>query len=223
MKIAILIPSTSRNRPEWKTPEDSYLHTFFSTFRETCDPVYEYTFFVGVDKDDAFYVQYQPVFESIPDVRIIPVQVQRGYVTHIWNILAKMAFDEGYDYMFQCGDDVRLDTVGWIRACVEVLSANGNIGVTGPYDLNNPRLLTQSFVHKTHIEIFQYFFPPEIPNWYCDDWINQVYEKPLPLPTKYTCFNTGGCHRYDIVYCGDLCAELVKRDKQTLHKFLEHQ
>jgi hypothetical protein len=178
---------------------------------------------VGVDKDDTFYLQYHHVFDAIPDVRIIPVQVQRGYVTHIWNILAKMAFDEGYDYMFQCGDDVRLDTVGWIRACVEVLSANGNIGVTGPYDLNNLRLLTQSFVHRTHIKIFHYFFPPEIPNWYCDDWINQVYEKPLPLPTKYTCFNMGGVQRYDIIHSGDLCAELVKRDKHTLHTYISQR
>ena len=220
MKIAILIPSTSRNRSEWKTLEDSYLFNFFLTFRDTCEPAYEYTFFVGVDKDDAFYAQYYDVLEAIPDVRIVPVQVERGYVTHIWNILAKLAFHEGYDYMFQCGDDVKFDTPGWVKACVDVLSVHGNKGVTGPYDRNNTRLLTQTFVHRTHYEVFNFYFPPEIPNWFCDDWINEVYEKPLSLPVEYTCVNSGGDARYPIFYCKDLCKQLVQRDKKVLNNFL---
>ena len=35
--------------------------------------------------------------------------------------------------------------------------------------------MTQSFVSRKHMEIFSVYFPPEIVNWCCDDWINFVY------------------------------------------------
>jgi len=188
------------------------------TFRETAVD-FEYTFFVGVDDTDAYYIRHKHSFEADTDVRIVPVRVEHGYVTHIWNILAKIAYDDGYDYMFQCGDDVRLETKGWVRAAIHALASNGNVGVTGPRDRNNLRLLTQTFVHRTHYELFRFYFPPEIPNWFCDDWINEVYT-PLYLPPEYTCFNTGGKPRYTIVECRDLCTRLVRRDKKLVNNLL---
>ena len=220
MKIAVIVPSTSKNR-DWKTPEDSYLNLMLSTFRETCDDEHEYCFFVGVDDTDAYYLKYQPDFEATEGVRIVPVSVEKGYVTHIWNSLAKIAVEEGFDYLFQCGDDVRLETKGWVNKCIEVLQAINNIGVTGPNDRNNMRILTQSFVHRTHYELFKFYFPPEIPNWYCDDWITEIYDdRTVRLASEYTCFNTGGQPRYDVVHCRDLCTRLVRRDKKILNNLL---
>lgn len=37
-----------------------------------------------------------------------------------------------------------------------------NLGVTGPYDINNPRILTHAFVHRTHLDIFEGHFFPEV-------------------------------------------------------------
>ena len=220
MRIAVVVPSTSKKR-EWKTATDSYLNKMLSTFRETCDSEHTYCFFIGVDVTDPYYIKYRSDFETMDGVRIIPVSVEIGYVTHIWNILAGLAFDEGFDYMFQCGDDVQLETKGWVNKCIEVLHANNNIGVTGPNDRKNTRILTQTFVHRTHYELFKFYFPPEIPNWYCDDWINEIYEERAKRPpAEYTCFNAGGYPRYTIVQCRDLCTRLVRRDKKLVNNLL---
>ena len=218
MKIAVLVPSTSRNRT-WNGPEDSYLNMFFKTFKETADPEHEYTFFVGVDDNDEYYIRNKAAFEK-EDTRIVPLRVERGYVTHIWNALTKIAVEEGFDYLFQSGDDVQLDTPGWINKSIEILQASNNIGVTGPNDRNNGRLLTQTFVHRKHYELFGFYFPPEIPNWFCDDWINEVYEPVQRLPAGYTCFNSGGAARYEIVHCRELCTRLVRRDRKILNNNL---
>jgi hypothetical protein len=218
MKIAVLVPSTSRNRT-WKEADDSYLNMLFKTFKETADSEHEYMFFVGVDDNDEYYIRHKSAFEK-EDIRIVPVRVERGYVTHIWNALAKIAYDDGFDYMFQCGDDVRLDTPGWINKSIEILKATNNVGVTGPNDRNNKRLLTQTVVHRTHYETFGFYFPPEIPNWFCDDWINEVYVPVQRLPENYTCFNGGGEPRYNIVHCRDLCTRLVRRDRKILDNIL---
>ena len=72
-------------------------------------------------------------------------------------------------------------------------------GVVGPIN-NNPRILTQSFVSRKHKELFGYYFPPEIINWFCDDWINEIYKKIghfYPL-TQHFCNNVGGQPRYEI-------------------------
>ena len=38
------------------------------------------------------------------------------------------------------------------------------------------RIFTQSFVHRTHLEIFGFLYPPVFRNWYSDDWISEVYK-----------------------------------------------
>lgn len=219
MRVACLVPSTSKKR-EWTTPACSSLNALVQSIRATT--TIDVTIFVGVDHDDHYYLKHGADLEAI--VRIIPVRVDHGYVTHIWNILAKRAYDEGYDYLIQCGDDIVFETPGWLEECIAALGNSGNVGVAGPTDRNNRRLLTQTVVHRTHIDIFGFYFPPEIPNWFCDDWINEVYETVHRLPPEYTCVNTGGCQRYIVVECRDLCTRLVKRDKKRLNICLElHQ
>ena len=54
-KVAILIPSTSRNRP-WKTFKDTYFYNIFlKSFLTTYDKQYKYTIFLVVDDDDIVY------------------------------------------------------------------------------------------------------------------------------------------------------------------------
>jgi len=50
------------------------------------------------------------------------------------------------------------------------------------------------------MKLFNYYFPPEIINWFCDDWINEIYKKMdafFPLK-NHLCINIGGQPRYDI-------------------------
>ena len=125
--------------------------------------------------------------------------IPKGHLTVMWNKLFKIAYDDECEYFFQCGDDIEFKTNGWVEDCISKLQENNNIGLVGPVN-NNPRILTQSFVSKKHMELFGYYFPPEIINWFCDDWINEVYRsinKFFPL-ANHLCINVGGTPRYNV-------------------------
>ena len=59
------------------------------------------------------------------------------------------------------------------------------------------RVHTQSFVSRKHYELFKFYYPPQIINWFCDDWITKVYYEDLLFPLlDYWCMNMGGAPRY---------------------------
>jgi hypothetical protein len=90
------------------------------------------------------------------------------------NALAAQAYDDGANYLFQLNDDLEFKTAGWSDKFTDDLVSNplhANLGVTGPMDLNMPRILTQSFVARVHLDIFPTFYPLGFKNWYSDDWI----------------------------------------------------
>ena len=87
-------------------------------------------------------------------------------------------------------DDVVMETTGWTDRFIEALLDNNNCGVVGPVHPENyyPRIadggsgvIETAFVHSTHRKLFGYFFPWEIRNWYCDNWITEVYKNELSL------------------------------------------
>lgn len=209
MKIAILIPSTSKGRDEWKDAKDTYLykHTF-KTLLLTYDDEHEYRFYVGIDRGDRIYDNpaVKLYFEKMASIMkntsiefMYMTDIKKGHLTVMWNRLFEKAFEDGHDYFFQCGDDIVFETKGWINESIRTLEASDGIGMTGPIN-NNPRILTQSFVSRRHMELFGYYFPPEIINWCCDDWINDVYKRVnhfYPLQ-EHRCNNVGGAPRYDI-------------------------
>ena len=221
MKVAILIPSTSSGRG-WRFITQSYLYETILSLKKTAGSEHTYTIYLGHDHDDPFYVRsiIKAGFQELCPIVFVPLFVEKGHVTRMWNILAKIAYDDGADYFYQCGDDILFTTPGWIGASISALSGRKNVGMTGPRNLHgNTRILTQSFVHRTHLDIFGHYFPEEIRNWYCDDWINDIYE-PCRLPPEYTCDNIGGDPRYEIHHAGQItCRSLVERDKLRVYAY----
>ena len=68
---------------------------------------------------------------------------------------------------------------------MSLLEKNKNIGVIGACHLQNyrqrinagkPAVIENAFVHKTHYQIFGTLFDERIDNWYCDDWMTEVYK-----------------------------------------------
>jgi len=208
MKIALLIPSTSRGR-DWSSVKETYLFNFtLKTFALTYNKEHEYRFYIGIDREDKVYdnqevrsylERFVGVIKNTSIEFVYMDGIQKGHLTVMWNRLFEKSYNDGYDYFFQCGDDISFETRGWVNACIETLRESNNIGMTGPLN-NNCRILTQCFVSRKHMEIFGYFFPEEIINWCCDDWINEVYKSAghfFPL-RHYYCNNIGGLPRYDI-------------------------
>ena len=210
MKIGLLIPSTSKDR-NWCNCKETYfyditLKTFIST--EGNNEEHSFTFYVGIDKNDIildteeFRAEVDLLVALYPriDVKYFYMDgIEKGHLTVMWNRLFDKAMDDNCDYFFQCGDDIEFQTKGWVNDCITKLADNNNIGLTGPVN-NNPRILTQSFVSRRHYSLFGYYFPPEIINWFCDDWINYVYRginAYFPL-AHHSCVNIGGSPRYTI-------------------------
>jgi hypothetical protein len=233
MKVSLLIPSTTKRR-NWKNIKETYLYTitlksFLTTYDLTInDEEIHYKIFIGYDHDDIIYCkeeernvirQFMKIMKQV-EIEFIPMNVEKGHVTEIWNQLYKKAYSEGYQYFYQAGDDIEYKTKGWICECIQSLQQNNDIGISGPFN-GHPYLLTQAMISRKHYDIFGFLFPPEIKNWYCDDWINQIYAPNYRVPLlQYKCLNIGGEPRYDIVHANHMCKLLVTRDKQRLIKFL---
>lgn len=247
-KVGILIPTTT-NGKSWKTIEETYLYTyFFLSFLKTRCINILYTIYLGIESDDFIYgnkEELNKIVESIKNIKNVSLElvylddVETGYLTKMWNILCKKAYDDNCDYFYQCGDDIDFLTKNWTTNCIEGLKKQNNIGLTGPFDINRTErggndanigserfIQTQSFVSKKHFEIFGFFFPEEIKNWCCDDWITYVYFPKyfiyLPL-SKIR--NSGDLKpRYIIEsHKKKYIIELIKRDRLLLEKYINKQ
>ena len=225
-KVALIIPSTSKTR-NWTLPTDSLLYNMINSFKQTTNDNFEYKLYIGYDYDDSFYNNTDNItfYENQGiSIEFIKLNIEKGHVTKMWNILAMRAYNDGFDYLYACGDDIIFNNMGWMDECINLLLRTNNIGLTGPLTTNgNNSILTQCFVHRTHIDIFKFFYPEEIKNWYCDDWINFVYRGLVyKLPAdKYTCSNIGGSERYAVVHASGLCHQLVEHYRNVLNNYLQ--
>lgn len=71
--------------------------------------------------------------------------------SYVVSALMQDAYDDGCDYFYQINDDTLIKTVGWAEVFTRELRNNPlgrNVGVTGPADTNNRRILTHAFVHR---------------------------------------------------------------------------
>lgn len=75
--------------------------------------------------------------------------------------------------------------------------------MTGPADVSNRRILTQSFVHRTHIEIFGVYFAEPFKNWWSDDWLTKVYGKLINYSHHITLLDT-----HNITQSMNLCVSI---------------
>lgn len=247
-KIGVLIPTTSHGRPEWRNVTHTYLFNYtLKSFLQTMSLEHHYIFYIGIDDNDRIFshlANRQMIYNlkaNYPNTSykfISMAPAKKGHLTKMWNILFKYAYEQGCDYFFQCGDDINFKSKYWINDAIRILEKNNNIGITAPIcvakNYQIPKILTQSFVSRKHMEIFGWYFPEEIINWFCDDWINAVY-KPnhwFPLREHY-CSNDGGTERYtvgeidsskkigiDINFIKEVKASNSVND--TLHKLSEH-
>ena len=234
MKIAFLIPSTTKNRP-WKKMEETYLYTVFGeSFLNTLSDDIDYSIYINIDDDDPIYSKKgeKEKFERFIGEKakikwIDDGQVQKGFLTLMWNYLFEKALEDNNEYFYQCGDDIWFEDKDWIKECIVQMKKQNDIGICGPINPPNYRILTQTFVSRKHYEIFQCYFPVQIKNWWCDDWINFVYYPQYVTKLKKTnAANKGGEPRYvrpnetvNLKY-KSICLKLVKKGKNRLNSYI---
>ena len=237
MRVAFLIPATSRGK-DWRAIEGSYLYKYtLKSLKETLTDKHTYTIYLGVDEGDAIYGNaggIDNIRTSLPDYCTIKVvdttTFIRGHLTAIWNKLFKIAYDDGNDYFCQCGDDIEFQSRGWLDKLLLVLGKHDGIGVSGPVCLPNTSILTQTLVSRMHMKIFGCYFPEQIKNWFCDNWINLVYlPSRLYIQRDLTAVNKGGEPRYgrpdvrQYTHQRQLTMKLVKLGRKHLKVYIRKQ
>mgnify|MGYP001254941683 FL=1 len=248
-KIGILIPTTT-NKRDWEMLKDTTFYSvFLKTFLTTYCKQYNYTIYLVVDDDDRIYskndvkeklCRFINIMKNVNIKFISSEGIPRGWVTHMWNRAFKEAYDDGCDYFFQSGDDIQFLGKLWVSNSIDQLKENDDIGMTGPLDLGRIKggsaasqpggsrfIQTQSFVSRKHMELFGHYFPPEIKNWFCDDWITKVYYPEHFYQINNFIINVGGKPRYEVI--GEIfnpddptflaCNRLIKQDRPKLKKF----
>ena len=237
IKIGIIIPVTSNKRNYRNVEEIDFFKILLGGFIKTHDisGKFHYNFYLGYDHDDSFYIENKTNiinhFNNQTNkydyfkLKLIKINNLKGKLGEIWSRLADISVENGDTYLYQLGDDIKFISTGWEEKFINKLKEFNNIGVVGPRDTNNSSILTQSFVHKTHLDIFDVYYPKEIKNWHIDRWISDVYK-----PNNYYMFNKinvkndGGPERYDVVVMKDAYIQsLVSNGKKKLEKFYKKQ
>jgi hypothetical protein len=229
MKIAFLIPSTS-NKRDWKIAEDTHLWKILCNSLEKYMPPHQIKLFVGYNEDDPVYslpeerMKFNAVFINFVIEFVPMLDDTKGKPTWIWNRLGDLAMWEGYEYFKLLGDDIKMpNDNGWLGCFLNKLKKNNNIGYAAGWS-NNNNIPTQFLVHKNHYDIFGFFYPPQIPNWGCDNWLAEIYPEKYRIWLKsYPLQNLGGEPRYEITFNERFIKALLKREKPKLNSYLNQK
>lgn len=188
--IAILIPTTTRTIKSPKLENLSLMTLCLPSIVATMESVYNYTVYIGIDKGDYLRTVEAKIIEAFPFVK--SVHVEGGTFTKAVNQIAKEAYNGNMTYFVRINDDTKFVTKNWTSAGIKILKnyVPSNVGVVGPNcKQGNQNILTHDMVHRTHLDIFHNYYPPEFENWWADDWITKVYK-----PKRSTKLNTWVVH-----------------------------
>ena len=136
---------------------------------------------LGVDSDDNFWTTISNRNEVVKKCifTVTFVSVRRADTLRIpFNEATRAAYNRGAAFIVRINDDTEFISPGWISMGVEVLFKYNPpfVGVVGPTcKEGNRKILTHDMVHVTHFNIFTDYYPPELNNWWVDDWISRVY------------------------------------------------
>jgi len=238
-KIALLVPICSRGQNYIDLSSTSFFTNFYPSLIHTIENLYKYTIFLGYDSSDDFFteekIQMMIQMCNLMHTNINIISVKLDECEHkparAWNKLFEQAVLNNFDYYYQIGDDITMETK-WTSKFIAILRAKNNLGVVGGCHKRNyiqrrnagkAAVIENAFVHKTHYHIFKTFFDENIDNWYCDDWLTEIY-KPyhsthLLDVTIINKIGQGEPPRYNIRNIGHLILDLIEKGKRKLSDF----
>ena len=178
--VAILIPSTT-NKIKYPSLQNLTLMTECLPYiKATVEPKFNYKVYIGTENNDFLVTQFDELKSlSAGNIEIIPMIVKGGTFNIAINEIAHQAYKDGVDYMCRINDDTTFMTKNWTSFGIKTLSnfEPANVGVVGPTcRQGNIHVMTHDMVHRTHLLIFNYYYPPVFENCFLDDWITLVYK-----------------------------------------------
>lgn len=183
--VGIVVPT--RSQQDWSNLSASSLYTnLLPSLRDSLLKAERATLklhvFVVHDSDDDFWVSDMnqlSLSHSFPygQTTFVGVEKRRPHrIPH--NEGCQAAYDWGADFIVRVNDDTEFLNEGWLSAGISTLRnfTPYCVGVVGPTcEQGNTEILTHDMVHRTHLDIFETYYPEEFDNWYLDDWISSVY------------------------------------------------
>jgi hypothetical protein len=215
-RIAFCVPSTS-NKKNWTTLEESYLFSILLPSLEVLSD-FNIEVYIGYDHDDELYSKAcLPLTHKDIKLKWFSYDsTHKGNPCKIWNNLTKRAIDDGIEYIQIGGDDIMYDgRKEWLGKFIKLLKKYNNVGYSAGFS-NNENIPTQFLIHKKHFNHFGWVFPPQIHNWFCDDFLYGLYKHHGNWVKEYKHHNLGGEPRYTPNNDKKLCEMLIKRHRKKL-------
>mgnify|MGYP003627900535 FL=1 len=218
MNVDFLVPTTTKTT-NWTVAEDTHLYRIFVNSLSIHRPDFINAIYLGYDEDDEIWSKQseRDKINKFPfDFRWRAVKTDRGNVVSVWNYLASVSDAE---YLFICGDDIKFpNDKNWLTLFIKILKGQNNFGWSAGWS-NNDQIATQFLIHRKHVDYFGWVYPPSLRNYYCDDFMFNVYPTSCRGWRKdYPLLNCGGTPRYTPENDKILCEKLVHRHSKTLLK-----
>jgi len=216
-------------------------YMFMPTFCATASPGYSYRFYFAYDFNDPVFANagllaaFQKTFAD--EMRRLCDQPRKikssvhlvqcshtGKPTWAQNDAMLEAYLDHVDYYYRINDDTKMDTGGWVEAFVAVLRQYKPpfVGVVGPkHSGGNEAILTYDFVHRTHVDIFGFYYPRLFTDWWGDDWVTIVYQpgRSTKLENIRLAHTLGLGQRYVVdMTVGNKLAGQLKHDTEILNR-----
>jgi hypothetical protein len=204
LKIAIGGAITSKGLEMTETDHVTGLAIFWQllpNFCKTASVGYEYHFYFGYDDTDVlgneeYLVSIHEHFDRFMARSCSDFTIGGLHMVHCnytgkpaWaqNDAMMQAYLDGTDFFYRLNDDTMLKTTNWTETFIDVLAQQNPpfVGVVGPTCGIEPAdIISHDFVHRTHIEIFGYYYPRAYADWFADTWITYVYKPGLSVKLR---------------------------------------
>ena len=193
-QVKLGIITATRSSKRWTNVSNTLLNkVLLPSLKETITDeealAWDINLFLGIDDNDTFWnkafdadptglqLTNKPLFLQIHPIFVRKAPNRKDKIP--FNEAAKAAFDEGAEYYVRINDDTEFITPNWITKGTISLQSflPQNVGVVGPLCRDgNTEILTHDMVHRTHLQIFNgTYYPNVFNNWWLDDWITLVY------------------------------------------------
>jgi glycosyltransferase involved in cell wall biosynthesis len=182
-KPMIAICAATHSKSTWRSLGDTTLQNMLipsieKTISTSDRSKYDFRLYLAADHDDHFWLQNQNNVKT-PDwlsVHIGFYDVPEHKIP--FNPMMRAAYNDGAEYMVRINDDSEFITSDWVSKAVAKLASYDppNVGMVGPNCRDgNTKIMTHDMVHRTHLDIFEHYYPDVFSAWWIDDWISKVY------------------------------------------------
>ncbi len=217
-----------------------FFNSLMPSFCQTASQGYNYRFYLAYDaqdehfKQNVFRITFASAFEDYvasycPQNSSYSITLVRcdymGKPAWAQNDAMIEAYLDNADYYYRVNDDSVMQTPGWTETFIDTLAKGEypNVGVVGPsHSGGSKTILTYDFVHKTHLEVFGFYYPRLFWAWFADSWITELYKPNMSTKVEsvklYHTQEHGQRYRSAGGKLGKSIPPMLKVDRATLQR-----